>query len=295
MTGTPPAAGAGTSGQPDAATPFGRPDAGTPFGRPGTTTPSEADEVWSVPVRGLLLDIDDTLVDTGGAMGTALRAAAQVGWPTEPSAIWAAYADRYYADPGGFFDAYTRGATTFDGMRRARSAEAAVGLGLPALDNDAFGAAEARYRQVFAHAQRLFDDVEPLLVRAAAAGVPVGLLTNSGDAVTADKLAACGLTGRCPVVVTTDTLGFGKPDARVFAHACRLLGLDPRYVVVVGDTIGTDILGARGAGLRAAWLQRPGMPEPRDAGWGRPVPDEGVRIIASLSELEVTQAEAEPC
>ena len=38
--------------------------------------------------------------------------------------------DSYYADPGGFFDAYTRGETTFAGMRRSRADEAAAALAL---------------------------------------------------------------------------------------------------------------------------------------------------------------------
>lgn len=251
----------------------------------GTAEPAGTADPWALPVCGLLLDIDDTMVDTRGAMGTALRAAAENAWPQADSATWAAFANRYYADPGGYFDAYTRGEATFAQMRRSRTDEAATALGLPELSAPAFAEFEVVYRAAFARAQALFGDVAPLLDRAAAAGVPVGLLTNSGAVVTADKLAAVGLADRCPIVVTTDTLGVGKPDPRVFAHACGLLGVDAPYVVVVGDTIGTDVLGARGAGLRAAWLQRPGLPEPRDAGWGTPVDDPGVRIVATLDEV----------
>lgn len=246
---------------------------------------SRPEQPWSAPIRALLLDIDDTLVDTRGAMGRALRAAAGRCWPGAADRAWGAYADRYYADPGGFFDAYTRGELRFHDMRRARTDEAATALGLPILDAAGFAGFEAAYRDEFARAQVLFPDVVPLLDRAEATGVAVGLLTNSGAAVTADKLAAVGLTGRCAVVVTTDTLGVGKPDPRVFAHACSALGVPPGAVVCVGDTIGTDVAGARAAGLRAAWLQRPGLPEPRDAGWGTPVYDPAVRIVAGLDEV----------
>lgn len=250
-----------------------------------TGTSRAPGDPWALPVQGLLLDIDDTLVDTRGAMGEALRAAAEHTFPAAGPTRWAGVADRYYADPGGFFDAYTRGETTFAGMRRSRADEAAAALSLAPLDDERFAAFEAAYRVVFARAQRLFGDVEPLLRAAEQRGVPVGLLTNSGSAVTDDKLGAVGLTGRCPVVVTTDTLGVGKPEPRVFAHACALLGVEAQYVVCVGDTIGTDIRGARRAGLRATWLQRPGLPEPRDAGWGTAVTDPGVRIIGTLDDV----------
>ena len=236
-------------------------------------------------MRGLLLDIDDTLVDTRAAMGEALRGAAAQAWPQAGQDLWGDFADRYYADPGGYFDAYTRGETTFAGMRRSRTGEALGALCLPGLSDHEFAAFEAAYRVAFARVQRLFHDALPLLDQAAAKDVPVGLLTNSGAAVTDDKLAAVGLTGRCRVVVTTDTLGIGKPDQRVFAHACEALGVATPYVVVVGDTLGTDVVGARRAGLRAAWLHRPGLPEPRDAGWGTPVVDPGIRIVTSLDEV----------
>lgn len=251
----------------------------------GSAPRDQVPDPWAAPVRGLLLDIDDTLVDTRGAMGAALRAAAAVAWPGVPATTGDAFADRYYADPAGHFDAYTRGERTFAGMRRARADEAAAALDLPPLDETTFAAFEAAYRVAFAGAQLLFEDVEPLLTAAAAAGVRVGLLTNSGAAVTTDKLTAIGMAGRCPVVVTTDTLGVGKPDPRIFAYAREQLAVEAPYVVVVGDTLGTDVLGARRSGLRAAWLQRPGLPEPRDAGWGTPVTDPGVRVVGMLAEV----------
>ena len=53
------------------------------------------------------------------------------------------------------------------------------------------------------------------------------MLTNSAHAPTRVKLEALELVERFEVVVTTDTLGFGKPDPRVYREACRLLGADP--------------------------------------------------------------------
>lgn len=50
------------------------PDMATVVGEP-------APDPWAAPVHGLLLDIDDTLVDTRGAMGEALRVAAATAWP----------------------------------------------------------------------------------------------------------------------------------------------------------------------------------------------------------------------
>lgn len=236
---------------------------------------------WAAGVRGLVLDIDDTLVDTQAAMRSSGTVGAAAAWPGRGAELHVAVSDLFYDDPGGFFDAYTRGELDFASMRRARYDDAMSRLGLPSAG---FATFEAAYLAAFADAQVLFGDARPLLGAAAERGIGVCLLTNSGAAQTQLKLEAVGLVGVAPVV-TTDTLGVGKPDPRLFAAACDLAGVAPAEAVCVGDTLPTDIVGARNAGLRAAWLQRPDRPEPRDAGWGTPVDDPGVRVVASLDEV----------
>ena len=46
------------------------------------------------------------------------------------------------------------------------------------------------------------------------------------------KLAAVGL-GDVPMLVGTDTLGFGKPHPEVFLEGARRLGLSPRSVAYI--------------------------------------------------------------
>lgn len=237
---------------------------------------------WAQPIRGLVLDVDDTLLDTRAAMSAAGLAAAAAAWPQHSAQTHADLSRGFYDDPGGHFDAYTRGELTFEQQRRARYDAAIGALGLVAADE--FDTYEASYRREFASVQVLFDDVEELLASAADRGVGVCLLTNSGDDQTRLKLEAIGWTGRFPAV-TTDTLGVGKPDPRMYAAACELTGSEPHTTVCVGDTLDTDVIGARAAGLRAAWLQRADRPAPRNSGWGTPSDDPGVRVVGSLADV----------
>ncbi|WP_240322734.1 HAD family hydrolase [Austwickia chelonae] len=250
------------------------------LGAPGTDVAG-----WSRPVRALLLDVDDTLVDTLGAMHRALVQSASRVWSGCDEEVLSAFARRYYTDPGGFFDEYTRGERTFAQMRRARFDDAVSATRLDPVDEVTYESFENGYRADLLAAQRLFVDVDRLLDRAESAGVPVVLLTNSSGEVTREKMAVVGLTSRIASVVTTDTLGFGKPDPRVFAYACAAVGVPPEDVLCVGDTIGTDVVGARRSGIRVLWLQRRDSPEPRDAGWNEPVCDPGVRVISTLDEV----------
>ncbi|MBO3142211.1 HAD-IA family hydrolase [Dermatophilus congolensis] len=236
---------------------------------------------WSAPVRALILDIDDTLLDTQQAMRQACCRGAEAAWPRQAPPVWQAVSDVFYEDPEGYFDAYTRGELDFSAMRELRYLRACAEADLGTSGFEDF---EAAYQLAFKQSQTVFDDVEDFFGAIEAAGVPVCFVTNSGAEQTDMKLEVSGLFGR-GAVVTTDTLGVGKPDRRVFDEACRLMDVNHVDTVCVGDTFSSDVVGGRGAGMRVAWLQRLDRPAPRHAEWGRPVCDEGVRVVGSLREV----------
>ena len=121
----------------------------------------------------------------------------------------------------------------------------------------------------------------PLVEAVSAAGIPMGLLTNSSSLYTQQKLEITGLAGVFAVVATRDTLGFGKPDARAFHHACRLLGSAPAETVYVGDHIEIDAIAAKDAGLYAVWLQR----DPSDTQGAARALARGIPVVTSLRQV----------
>lgn len=236
--------------------------------------------------RAVLLDIDDTVLDTTTAMITAGQAAMAALWPERDESWHLEAAVRFRNDPGGFFKRFATGELAFEEVRRSRLTEVAehAGLRLPA---DAFALYDSVYEPVFKRAQRVFPDVHPFLDRCAHAGVAVGALTNASAVVTADKLAAVDADDWFEVVITRDDLGFGKPDPRVFRHACAAIGVEPGDAVYVGDELVADVHGADCAGLRPVWLRRsvaPGGHARPHQGEGKDVP-EGAAAVTDLEEL----------
>lgn len=233
-------------------------------------TPDLATELRGI--RALVLDVDDTILDTRRAMLEAGTAAMAAVWP-ELAADHLAMAERYYADPARWFARYSSGQVAFPAMRAGRLQEvaAAFSLRLPEAGQSAF---ETAYAPAFRAAQRLFPDVDALLDTADDLGLPLVLLTNSSGSVTAVKLEALAIAHRFAAVVSTDTLGVGKPDPRTYLEACRLAGSRPEDSVCVGDNLEWDVVGARAAGLRAVWLDREGR-----------AANPGVPTVASLEEL----------
>jgi len=203
----------------------------------------------------LLLDMDDTLIDTKAAMVTAGAVAVATLWPEAGDEVQHAAGLRFHGDPAGFFGRFTTGEQSFAEMREARVADLVEVFSFRAID-DAIRRFEDAYAPAFFANMRLFDDVLPLVTAATAAGIPIGLLTNSASDYTQRKLEIAGLEGVFAVVATRDTLGFGKPDPRAFHHACGLLRAAPNETLYVGDHVEIDAIAAKDAGLYAVWLRR---------------------------------------
>jgi putative hydrolase of the HAD superfamily len=73
--------------------------------------------------------------------------------------------------------------------------------------------------------------------------------------------------------------GVAKPAAAIFHDACARLGIAPENVLHVGDDPMLDVVGARAAGLRTAWLNRNGKTWPD----GEHVPDIELRDLGELA------------
>jgi len=231
-------------------------------------------------VTGLLLDVDDTLIDTRAAMVAAGEAAVAALWPDLGVQVRHSVGVYFHADPGDFFGRFSNGELSFSEMRMARLADLLASFSLTAIENvdELFWDA---YTPAFAANVRLFDDVLALVDAARVAGIQLGLLTNSSARLTQQKLEITALVDVFAIVATRDTLGFGKPDARAFHHACRLLGSAPAQTLYVGDHIEIDAIAAGDAGLSAVWLQR----DSGDTEGASSARSRGIPIVTSLSQV----------
>jgi putative hydrolase of the HAD superfamily len=67
------------------------------------------------------------------------------------------------------------------------------------------------------------------------------------------------LEGRFRFVIFAQDVGAAKPDARPFQAAPSQVGAHPRELLHVGDSLQSDVAGARGVGAVAVWLNREGV------------------------------------
>ncbi len=88
----------------------------------------------------------------------------------------------------------------------------------------------------------------------------LALLTNGSVGLQNEKLDASKLRSFFETVTVSGEIGIGKPDPRVFRLVLKRLDLPSDSAVMVGDSLGSDIAGARSAGLRSIWVNRENRP-----------------------------------
>ena len=124
----------------------------------------------------------------------------------------------------------------------------------------------------------LYDDVRPCLARLRAAGLAVGLVSNTTRDLD-ELIAAFDLGDLVEGTVTSAQIGVFKPAPAIFAAALARVGAAAAETVMVGDSWHDDVEGALAAGLGGAvLLDRAGRSPGRSA-------DGRAAVIASLAEL----------
>lgn len=227
------------------------------------------------PVAAVLLDLDDTLVDTRAAFRAAIHQALDVWLPELPAEQREPAVLRWAEDPGGFFRAYTRGELTMEQQRAHRVADLHLTFGGPVLGDEELRAWVSGYEAAFEAAWRLLPGAIELLAELERAGLPFGAVTNASRRLQTGKLARVGLTERLPLLACVDDVGRGKPDPAIWHLACDRLGVRPDRAAYLGDELDVDARGARDAGLLGIWFDRHGT--------GHRPPD--VPVVTALAEL----------
>ena len=131
------------------------------------------------------------------------------------------------------------------------------------------------------HHFHLYDDVPDVLRALANRGVRLGLISNSHRCL-ASFQSHFELEGLVSAALSSSVHGYLKPHPSIFEAALRLVGVPAAEAMMVGDSLGQDVAGARRVGMRAVLVRRGGAEHV-----GPPVGDEfaDVPVITSLDEL----------
>jgi putative hydrolase of the HAD superfamily len=88
---------------------------------------------------------------------------------------------------------------------------------------------------------------------------PLGLVSDSGftpGRILRKILQSLGVLRFFDCTVFSDEVGYNKPNPLMFSQALKLLKVQPKETIHVGDLIETDIAGAKLAGMLSIWINR---------------------------------------
>ncbi len=208
-----------------------------------------------MPLRTLLFDLDDTLLETHPAHEAAIQAACRRAAERYPEYTPAELRERflrvYYALESQVEAGTLKFATIM--LFRTRVWEDTLReFELP----PALGEELARlYGEERARRYRLYDEV-PEVLSALAGRYRLGLVTNGPSDLQREKVAAVGLERWLDPILVSGEVGSWKPHADIFHRALELAGCGPEETLMLGDNLEKDIAGAQAVGIRALWVRR---------------------------------------
>jgi 2-haloacid dehalogenase len=222
-----------------------------------------------VPVRALVFDVFGTLVDWRSGIAGAFRAS---GAPGDPAALADGWRARYApilaevlegGRPWADLDALHR--VTLEDLLAEHGTELAV-------------AQRERLVQAW-HRLDPWPDVRPGL-EALRRERPVATLSNAHLAMLVDMTRHADLRFDC--LLSAELAHTYKPAPETYRTAARLLGLEPAEVMLVAAHP-RDLAGARHAGLRSAFVDRPLEYGPGPPPRSDPDADESVGDLLELA------------
>jgi N-acetyl-D-muramate 6-phosphate phosphatase len=180
-------------------------------------------------IKGVLFDLDGTLLDTALDMTEALNALrAQEGLGALSNEVV-----RCQVSHGG---------------------HALVRLGFGILEPEAHEIMRMRlleiYRRQLAKHTQLFEGGDEMLTELERRGLAWGIVTNKPGWLTDPLLVEVNLHKRARAVVSGDTLAQRKPHPLPLLHAAATMGIEPAQCVYVGDAE-RDMQAAQAAGMFA--------------------------------------------
>nr|MBI2905895.1 HAD family hydrolase [Chloroflexota bacterium] len=197
-------------------------------------------------------------------------------------------------DPAAFAAAFNQNLADFDDQRQTHFKEitteytlratfsqlgiAAEGLDLPHALSAYFAFSEQSWRPM--------PHVHQTLATLRARGLKLALVSNAADEANVQRLIdRHALRPYFDPIIVSAAAGVRKPNPRIFQPVIKSWGFHPSEIVMIGDTLGADVLGAKNAGFKSIWVtmqaDTPGNLAHRET----ILPD---AVVDSLEELPAT-------
>lgn len=191
---------------------------------------SEVEMEFPLPVKAVMIDLDGTLLDTARDLATAANMMLrELGRTQLPLETIQSYIGK------GVEKLVKRSLTgSIDGEPDAEL----LGRAMPIYERE--------YARALCNDTQAYPGVLEGLNALRESGFGLACVTNKAEVFTLPLLRATGLLGFFDIVVSGDSLPKKKPDPMPLLHACKHFGIQPREMLLIGDSL-NDAQAARAA------------------------------------------------
>lgn len=223
--------------------------------------------------RFLFIDLDDTLFDFGAAERVAIRRAYEEAGIEVTDALLARYHDINQAH----WERYERGETTREALLVDRHDALFREFSIPVRGIDV----EARYRAYLGIGHYFIDGAEDCLRYLKARGYLLYLASNGVAETQYSRLESAGILPFFEQIFISETTGSNKPQKAYFDYCfAHIPGFEKDRALLIGDSLSSDILGGKRAGIATCWFNRFGKTAPPEL-----TPDYEIRSLKELQSI----------
>ena len=194
--------------------------------------------------RAIFIDIDDTLLD----YIPCCREAFELALPEHPE-----YFDLFFEISGRLFSEAKHGLHTIAEVMELYPKEFIATIGYPPEAVDPFKHA---FRAAWGKTHTLVPGAKEMLENLQAKGYRLFAASNSFGNLQRSRLEKAGILKYFEDTYISMDIGYDKPDIRFYQEALRRCGLQPKEVLMIGDSMTTDVIGAQKAGMDALFFDR---------------------------------------
>ena len=194
--------------------------------------------------KAIFIDIDDTLLDYIPCCREAFEAAL----PEHPE-----HFQLFLDISGRLFSEAKHGLHTIAEVMDLYPKEFMATIGYPAESVEPFTHA---FREAWGTTHTLVPEAEEMLKTLQAKGYRLFAASNSFGHLQRSRLEHAGILHYFEDTYISMDIGYDKPDIRFYQEALRRADLQPSEVLMIGDSMTTDVLGAQAAGIDALYFNR---------------------------------------
>lgn len=208
---------------------------------------------WNEEIKAILFDLDDTLVNSKKAEYNAicefkkLYSVFDEVKDNDIAQIWNNITMENY-------EKYHKGEISFEELRTKRMKELFTNYSINISKEDAKNKFKD-YQKIYEKNWILFDDAEEAL-KTLKSKYKLVILSNGDGKQQRKKIEYTGLNKYFTNIVISSEVGYSKPEKEIFDIACRMVNLEPKNCVMIGDKYKVDIEGAINAGMHGIWVNR---------------------------------------